>query len=167
MVNDTQPVTKPEDPPLCGSVAEVVVIELFAGILPATAALHKLNVRAVSFFSETANDPLDLAARNWPTAIPIGDAELLGQQEVQDIVRRHPRALIWLTGGIPCKDVSFLKQGRKGAEGNQSRKYRLAVKVLGFLMSMQANYVFTFECTRMRQEGMSVLRCVRSRTSGN
>ena len=46
----------------------VVIIELFAGLLPATLALHQLNVPAITYFSENDNDPLEVAAHHWPEA---------------------------------------------------------------------------------------------------
>ena len=49
------------DSPSGSAQPGVVIIELFAGILPATAALQKHNVDAVTYFSEIANDPLEIA----------------------------------------------------------------------------------------------------------
>ena len=128
---------------------QVVVIELFAGIMPASTALHKLGVQAVSYFAETASDPLDLAARLWPNAISLGDVQSLSQEALLAIVRMHPGALIWLTGGVPCKDVSSLNAFKDGAEGQQSGLYKQAAAVKNFLASVAENFAFTFECTRM------------------
>ena len=128
---------------------QVVVIELFAGIMPASAALHKLGVQVMSYFSETANDPLELVAKHWPNAISLGDVKSLTKETLLAIVQRHPGALVWLTGGVPCKDVSSLNAFKDGAEERQSSLYRHAALIKDYLLSIADNLVFTFECTRM------------------
>ena len=126
---------------------QVVIIELFAGIMPATAALHKLGVHSITYFSETANDPLELLAIHWPNAVPIGDIEFLTEEHLTAIAQRHPGALFWITGGVPREDASSVNQW--SAEGHQTRAYKLAAEIKTFLSSLVENLVFTFECTRM------------------
>ena len=84
--------------------AKVVVIELFGGLLPATAALQKHGIQTVSYFLEVANDPLEVAATRWPSAIALGDIRLLSEKTLDDIVSKHTGALFWITGGVPPKD---------------------------------------------------------------
>ena len=97
---------------------QVVVIELFGGILPVTAALKKCGISALSFFSEIASDPIEVATAHWPEAIQIGDVRCLKLEWMDKVVADNPDSLIWLTGGVPCKDVSQLNSNRKGASGN-------------------------------------------------
>ena len=128
---------------------QVVVIELFGGILPVTAALKKCGISALSFFSEIASDPIEVATAHWPEAIQIGDVRCLKLEWMDKVVADNPDSLIWLTGGVPCKDVSQLNSNRRGASGNHSGKYEVAAKLLNHLKSLTSRMAFTFECTRM------------------
>ena len=128
---------------------QVVIIELFAGIMPATAALHKLGVHSITYFSETANDPLELLATHWPNAVPIGDIEFLTEEYLTAIAQRHPGALFWITGGVPREDVSSVNQFKWSEQGHQTRAYKLAAEIKTFLSSLVENLVFIFEGTRM------------------
>ena len=69
--------TKNTAPCAEGNGTKVVIIELFGGILPATLALHQCDVESVTYFSEIANDPLELVQARWPSAIPLGDIRSL------------------------------------------------------------------------------------------
>ena len=93
---------------------QVVVIELFGGLMPATAALRKLNLSTIMYFSEIANDPLEIAAKHWPEAIPLGDIRFLTKDVLQGIVQQHTGALFWLTGGMPRMDDSSFDPSSKG-----------------------------------------------------
>jgi len=67
-----------------------------------------------------------------------------------EIVEKHPGALIWLTGGIPCKDVSSLNPFGRGCDGPQTGLYLVAARILEYLRSISDKICFTFECTRMK-----------------
>ena len=125
---------------------KVIVIEIFGGILPATVALHKCGLSPVTFFSEIANDPIEVAKAHWPEAISIGDMRTLNMEWIDGVVSTCPDALIWLTGGIPCKDVSKLNKNRNGASGQHSGLYLEAKKILEYVRSKTDNVVFSFEC---------------------
>ena len=56
---------------------QVVLIELFAGILPATAALHALQIRTATYFSEVTSDPIEMYLQDIFT-IPANLAGLPG-----------------------------------------------------------------------------------------
>ena len=128
---------------------QVVTIELFGGILPATAALKKCGVSFLSFCSEIASDPIELASAHWPEAIPIGDMRDLDLAWFDKVVKDNPDSLIWVTGGIPCKDVSTLNANRQGATGRHSGLFEVAAKILNHLKGITQRMAFTFECTRM------------------
>ena len=134
---------------------QVVVIELFAGLMPATAALQKLGVHSITYYAEVASDPLELAAIHWPNAIPIGDIRLLDQVVLGNIAQKHVGALFWITGGIPCKDVSVLNRFRTGAAGRHTSLYLLAADILKFFATLVPDLAFTFECTRMEDDNRS------------
>ena len=117
--------------------------------MPATAALHKLGVHSITYFSETANDPLELAAIHWPNAIPIGDIEFLTEELLTAIAQRHPGALFWITGGVPCTDAPSQSLIEEGANSKQMRMCKLAARTKTFMSSLVSNLAFTFECKRM------------------
>ena len=127
----------------------MVAIELFSGILPATAALALSGLSHVTYFSEIANDPIEVTLANWPEAISIGDVRNLELSWFDNIVKEYPDALIWLTAGVPCKNVSKLNKNRSGAFGEHSGKFLLAAKFKDHLESITDNFVFSFECTKM------------------
>jgi hypothetical protein len=95
--------TKNMAPSAKASKVKVVVIELFGGVLPATLALHQCDVESVTYFSEIANDPLELVEARWPSAIHLGDIRSLEKKTLDDIVARHPGALFWITGEFLAK----------------------------------------------------------------
>ena len=128
---------------------QVVVIELFGGLMPATAALRKLNLSTITYFSEIANDPLEIAAKHWPEAIPLGDIRFLTKDVLQGIVQQHTGALFWLTGGMPRMDDSSFDPSSKGIADECIGLCRLAADLLAFLQSISSNVAFTFECNRM------------------
>jgi len=127
----------------------VVSIELFGGILPATAALKKSGLSFVSYFSEIASDPIEVASAHWPEAIPLGDVRMLDLERLDKIVAEYPEALFWLTGGVPCNDVSQLNKHRTGATGKHSGLHSIVRKIRERLLQLTKNVVCTFECTRM------------------
>ena len=130
---------------------QVVLIELFAGILPATAALHALQIRTATYFSEVTSDPIEIAAKHWPAAIPLGDVLSLSDATLREIVDKHPGALILVTGGIPCVDVSKLNKFGRGCQAQQTRsKLAAAAHIVEFLKAISNNVAFIFECTRMK-----------------
>ena len=120
--------------PECKPVAtQVLLIELFGGIFPASMALKSMNVSAETFFCEFANDPLEVASVLWPEARSLGDVHDLQMEDLARKIRGCPGALVWLTGAC----------------GNHSGRHTKAKEVLDFIKSVTSNYVFTFECTRM------------------
>ena len=127
----------------------MVSIELFGGILPATAALKKSGLSFVSYFSEIASDPIEVASAHWPEAIPLGDVRMLDLERLDKIVAEYPEALFWLTGGVPCNDVSQLNKHRTGATGKHSGLHSIVRKIRERLLQLTKNVVCTFECTRM------------------
>ena len=127
----------------------MVAIELFGGVLPATAALKVSGVSCITFFSEVANGPIELASAHWPEAIPIGDVRLLELRWFDKVVADFPDSFFWLTGGVPCKDMSRLNANRQGAFGHHSGLHELAAKFCNHLMGLTDKAAFTFECTRM------------------
>jgi hypothetical protein len=128
---------------------QVLILDLFGGLLPASMALKSLDIPAKTFFSEVANDPLEIASATMPEATPLGDVRSLKMEDLAMMVKSCPCALVWLTGGIPCKDVSQLNASRVGASGIQSGLYTKAKEILELVKSITSNYVFTFECARM------------------
>ena len=87
---------------------QVLILKLFGGLLPASMALKSLDIPAKTFFSEVANDPLEIASAIMPEATPLGDVRSLKMEDLAMMAKSCPCALVWLTGGIPCKDVSQL-----------------------------------------------------------
>ena len=106
---------------------QVVVIELFGSILPATTALKEGGISAVFSSSEIASDPIEVASAHWPKAVQIGDVRCLKLEWMDKVVADNPDSLLWLTGGVPCKDVSLLNAHRQGASGNHSDLYEVVL----------------------------------------
>jgi hypothetical protein len=127
----------------------VVVIELFGGILPATAGLKLSGISAKTYFSEIANDPLDLASAHWPEAEPLGDMQFLDLSRFDKVVADHPNSLIWLTAGGLCKDSSRLNAEVQGAGGRFTALHEKVRVVIEHLGSIAASFCFTIECARM------------------
>ena len=117
--------------------------------MPASLALHQCGLKPVSFYSEIADDPLEIISSHWPEAISIGDMRTLDLGWVEGIVKQCPEALIWCTGGIPCQDVSLLNRDRQGSSGERSGLHLQAKKVVDEFLKYTSNVIFTFECTRM------------------
>jgi hypothetical protein len=113
-----------------------VVIGLLGGVLPATAALKASGVSSVTFFSEIANDPLEVVSAHWPDDIPIGDMGSLDVCWFDRVVSEFPDSLFRLAGSIPCRDASRCV-------------HELVAKFLHHIMKLTDKVVFTFECKRM------------------
>ena len=152
MPGDAQPASRSPNMPTRVPGYQVVIIELFAGIMPATAALHKLGVHSITYFSEIANDPLELVAIHWPNAIPIGDIESLTEEHLIAIAQRHPGALFWIIRGLPGIDLPSNYQVKVS-----TRLWKSAVRTKTVMSSLVANLVFTFECTRMENSQKDIL----------
>ena len=117
--------------------------------MPATVALKMSGVSFIFYFSEIASDPIEIACAHWPEAVPLGDVRTLGLGWLDKAVAKHPGALLWFTGGIPCKDVSQLNARRNGAPGKHSCLHGTVREIPEHLFKLSKNAVCTLECTRM------------------
>ena len=82
----------------------LVLVELFAGLLPLSLAAERLNLRIVAVYaSEVCEGALLVAQHNWPEVIMLGRIEGVTRGVVAGIVTRHTGARIVVAAGVPCR----------------------------------------------------------------
>ena len=113
------------------------------------------GVSFIFYFSEIASDPIEIACAHWPEAVPLGDVRTLGLGWLDKAVAKHPGALLWFTGGIPCKDVSQLNARRNGAPGKHSGLHGTVREIPEHLFKLSKNAVCTLECSNGREPSQS------------
>ena len=104
-----------------GFFSEVVLVELFSGILPGSVAADALGIPvAATLFSEVDEAALRVASVQYPDAVPLGPIQGIVPDTIRNIIDSYPRALFVILGGPPCQDVSLLNEQRRGADGPRS-----------------------------------------------
>jgi hypothetical protein len=130
----------------------LVLVELFAGLLPLACAAEKpgLQVEA-AFYSEVDADALLVAATSVPDVKCLGPVESIVSGVVEDIVAAHPDAVICIGAGPPCTDTMLLKHKRSGAAGVQSSLRSEYARVFQLFQAAVPpdRLVGILECTRM------------------
>ncbi len=130
----------------------LVLVELFAGLLPLACAAEKLGLQvAAAFYSEVDADALLVAATSVPEATCLGPVESIVSEVVKDIVTAHPDAVICIGAGPPCTDTTLLKHRRSGSAGAQSALRCEYARVFQlFQVAVPPDrLVGILECTRM------------------
>ena len=98
-----------------------VLLELFAGLLPASVVLSELGLSPeATYYAETNPDALEVAYKQFPQAVALGDVRDVSQSALHSLVSQHRHSKWIVLGGPPCTDVSLLKSQRTGAFGESS-----------------------------------------------
>ena len=102
------------------------VLSLFDGISCGRLALERAGIKVDKYYaSEIDKYAIQVAQKNYPDTIQIGDVTKLNYLELLDIDM--------VIGGSPCQDLSIAKQNREGLRGARSGlfwKYVEALEVI-------------------------------------
>lgn len=102
------------------------VLSLFDGISCGRLALERAGIPVETYYSsEIDKYAIQVAQRNYPDTIQVGDVTKLNYLELLDVDM--------VIGGSPCQDLSIAKQNREGLRGARSGlfwKYVEALEVI-------------------------------------
>jgi len=102
------------------------VLSLFDGISCGRLALERVGIPVEKYYaSEIDKYAIQVAQKNYPDTIQVGDVTKLNYLELLDIDM--------VIGGSPCQDLSIAKQNREGLRGARSGlfwKYVEALEVI-------------------------------------
>ena len=84
----------------------IVLIELFAGLLPLATAAKELGITIkASYSAEVSEDALTVARSAHSATVQLGDVQSITREVVQDIVQEQGEALYLLSGSLPTADA--------------------------------------------------------------
>ena len=102
------------------------VLSLFDGISSGRLALERAGIPVEKYYaSEIDKYAIQVAQKNYPDTIQVGDVTKLNYLELLDVDM--------IIGGSPCQDLSIAKQNREGLRGARSGlfwKYVEALEVI-------------------------------------
>lgn len=102
------------------------ILSLFDGISCGRVALERAGIPVEKYYaSEIDKYAIQIAQKNYPDTIQIGDVNKLNYLELLDVDM--------IIGGSPCQDLSIAKQNRQGLRGERSGlfwKYVEALEVI-------------------------------------
>ena len=102
------------------------ILSLFDGISSGRLALERAGIPVEKYYaSEIDKYAIQVAQKNYPDTIQVGDVTKLNYLELLDIDM--------VIGGSPCQDLSIAKQNREGLRGARSGlfwKYVEALEVI-------------------------------------
>lgn len=102
------------------------VLSLFDGISCGRLALERAGIKVEKYYaSEIDKYAIQIAQKNYPDTIQVGDVTKLNYLELLDVDM--------VIGGSPCQDLSIAKQNREGLRGARSGlfwKYVEALEVI-------------------------------------
>ena len=102
------------------------VLSLFDGISCGRLALERAGIPVEKYYaSEIDKYAIQVAQKNYPDTIQVGDVNKLNYLELLDVDM--------VIGGSPCQDLSIAKQNRQGLRGERSGlfwKYVEALEVI-------------------------------------
>lgn len=104
----------------------MIVLSLFDGISCGRLALERAGIPVEKYYaSEIDKYAIQVAQKNYPDTIQVGDVNKLNYLELLDVDM--------VIGGSPCQDLSIAKQNRQGLRGERSGlfwKYVEALEVI-------------------------------------
>lgn len=99
------------------------ILSLFDGISCARVALERAKLPAETYYaSEIDKYAMQIARKNWPEMIQLGD--------VKDLPPSNLGNIDLLIGGSPCQDLSIAKKNRKGLDGSRSGLFYEYLRIL-------------------------------------
>ena len=137
-----------------GWFQDVVIIELFGGIMPASLAAEVLRLQVAAHYTSEPNpDALAVAYGRFPELRRLADVEHIDRETLICITTEFPKSLILFTAGPPCQDVSYLNEDGEGAWGQESGKREYAKNCFDILKEVAGDRLRgILECTCMRPE---------------
>ena len=119
---------------------------------------------AAAYAFEIDESAIRVAGTVHPDVIQCGDILDVTREWAEDILRQYPHSVFFLSGGPPCKDVSMLNSGGKGAWGPQSKLREEYKRVTQYFLSMAPDRTRALmECTTMRAADRVVYGAVHGR----
>ena len=101
----------------------MIVLSLFDGISCGRLALERAGIPVEKYYaSEIDKYAIQVAQKNYPDTIQVGDVTKLNWEDYSDIDI--------LIGGSPCQDLSIAKQNREGLRGARSGLFGKYVEAL-------------------------------------
>lgn len=104
------------------------VLSLFDGISVAHQALHELGYECNYYSSETDKYSIQIAQKNFPDTIQLGDIVKLGRETPYPLQLKQGVDLIIF--GSPCQDLSLMKLNRQGLSGKKSGLFYEAIRIM-------------------------------------
>jgi DNA (cytosine-5)-methyltransferase 3A len=99
------------------------VLSLFDGIACGRLALERAGIPVEKYYaSEIDKHAIQVAQKNYPDIIQVGDVTKLNYLELLDVDL--------VIGGSPCQDLSIAKQNRQGLRGERSGLFWKYVEAL-------------------------------------
>ena len=99
------------------------VLSLFDGISCGRVALERAGIKVDKYYaSEIDKYAIQIAQKNYPDTIQVGDITKLRGEDFKDIDM--------IIGGSPCQDLSIAKRDRKGLDGERSGLFWEYVRIL-------------------------------------
>ena len=99
------------------------VLSLFDGISCGRLALERAGIPVEKYYaSEIDKYAIQVAQKNYPDTIQVGDVNKLNYLELLDVDM--------IIGGSPCQDLSIAKQNRQGLRGERSGLFWKYVEAL-------------------------------------
>ena len=106
-----------------GTQRRLLVLEVFAGILPGAVACKELGIAADHVYVESDAHAIAVIEEQWPEAEKLAgksDVSQITEADVVQMVATYRPTYIFLMGGPPCQDVSKANLGGAGAMGPRS-----------------------------------------------
>ena len=106
-----------------GPAQRLLVIEIFAGLLPGAVAIELIGLVAEHAYVETDKYATSVIQTQWPSAEALAgkpDAQDIDRSDIFELVKRKRPTKIFLFGGPPCQDVSKANPTGQGAFGPRS-----------------------------------------------
>ena len=99
------------------------ILSLFDGISCGRLALERAGIPVEKYYaSEIDKYAIQVAQKNYPDTIQVGDVNKLNYLELLDVDM--------IIGGSPCQDLSIAKQNRQGLRGERSGLFWKYVEAL-------------------------------------
>jgi DNA (cytosine-5)-methyltransferase 3A len=120
----------------------IKVLSLFDGIAGARQALKELNIDCEYYASEIDKYAIQIAKKNYPDIIHIGDVKEVGYYPLDGhkwlswknkdfgFTSAKVNKVNLLVGGSPCTDLSIAKKDRQGLSGEKSSLFFEYVRIL-------------------------------------
>lgn len=129
---------------------EMKVLSLFDGISCGRLAFKRAGIKVEKYYaSEIDKYAIQIAQKNYPDTIQVGDATTLNYLELLDVDI--------IIGGSPCQDLSIAKQNRDGLHGERSKLFWQFVEALEII---RPQYFLLENVASMRDEDRDAITTV-------